>query len=196
MNQRQRLLLERLSTQEVLTIADLAQELSVSKMTIHRDLEALQQAGLILKRHGKIFATAKLRGEDATHCQMCNRNIAAQNLFTLLTREGRKISYCCPHCGLLAYGCRQDVWQSLATDFLHGHVISAWQAYFLVEPGLQICCSPSVLAFASEEEVKRFQKGFGGRIETLQAAIDFLTQSSISMKNYHSEQGGFDERTT
>lgn len=193
MNHRQKLIIEKLSIEEFLNISALAKELSVLKMTIHRDLDALQRAGLTLKQHGKVYATARLRGEDPLHCQMCSRNLTAQNLFTLISQEGRKNYYCCPHCGLLAYGYREAVWQCLATDFLHGHTVSAAQAYYLIEPDLKVCCSPSVLAFASEEEAKRFQMGFGGRIKTMLAAIYFLNRDNVGMKNSYSTQGKFNE---
>lgn len=70
-------------------------------------------------------------------------------------------------------------WQSLATDFLHGHVITASQAHYLVLSDLTICCSPSVLAFAKKEEAIKFQVGFGGRILDFHLALDFVTHGVL-----------------
>lgn len=179
MNYRQKLILDKLNHTEVVTIAALAQELAVSKMTIHRDLAALQQAGLILKQHGKVSATAKLSGYDPTLCSICGQKIKERNTFTIIDTEGRKYHFCCPHCGLLAYSRQANNWQILATDFIHGHVMTASQAHFLIDPDLTICCSPSFLAFSSPEEALKFQKGFGGRIVNLHLAVEFLTQSTL-----------------
>ncbi|MCX8061163.1 MAG: DeoR family transcriptional regulator [Anaerolineales bacterium] len=176
MNYRQKRILEKLAQEDVLSIAALAQELSVSKMTIHRDLDALSRAGLISKQHGKITATARLRGVDPSLCQMCDRKIKERNVYILIGADGKKVHLCCPHCGLIAYSHGEDVWQCFATDFLHGHVITASQAHYLFEPDLRICCSPSVLAFASVEEAQKFQKGFGGQIVDFNLAVELLTK--------------------
>lgn len=56
MNYCQKLILDKLNQTEVVSIAILAQELAVLRMTIHRDLEAFQRAGLILKQLGEVFA--------------------------------------------------------------------------------------------------------------------------------------------
>lgn len=181
MNYRQKLILDKLNQVEVVSIATLAQELAVSKMTIHRDLAALQQAGLILKQHGKISATAKLSGYDASLCSMCGQKIKERNAFTIIDAEGRKFNFCCPHCGLIMYSRQANSWQILATDFLHGHVITASEAHYLIDPDLTICCSPSVLAFSSHGEALKFQQGFGGRIVNLHLAVEFLTQSTIKL---------------
>lgn len=174
MNYRQKLILEKLNQTEIVTIATLAKELAVSKMTIHRDLETLQQAGLIVKQHGKVSATAKLRLDDPTLCSMCGQKIKERHTFTIIDTEGKKIHLCCPHCGLIAYSRQVNRWQTLATDFIHGHVMTAAQAHYLIDPELTICCSPSVLAFSSHEEALKFQKGFGGRIVNFHLAIEFL----------------------
>ena len=180
MNYRQKLILDKLNQSEVVTIATLAKELAVSKMTIHRDLEGLRQAGLILKQHGKVSATAKLRRDDPTLCAMCGQKIKERHTFTIIDTEGKKFHLCCPHCGLMAYTRQANSWQMLATDFLLGHVITAAQAHYLIDPELTICCSPSVLAFSSHEEALKFQKGFGGQIVNFHQAIQFLTQSTIN----------------
>ncbi|MCS6906680.1 MAG: DeoR family transcriptional regulator [Anaerolineales bacterium] len=177
LNHRQRLILEKLAQEGELTVTSLAEALSVSRMTIHRDLDGLRQAGLVVKQHGRVAATAKLRGEDPSHCQMCGQAIRERCGFLLLTKAGKKEYLCCPHCGLLACGHRQDIWQTLAADFLHGHMITATQAYYLLQPDLTVCCSPSVFAFASQQEVSKFQKGFGGRIADFHTAVEFLSQS-------------------
>ncbi len=147
-------------------------------MTIHRDLAGLQAAGLIHKHHGKITATARLRGNDPTQCSLCGQKIKERNTFTMIDTEGKKLHLCCPHCGLMAYSRQMNIWQTFATDFIHGHVLTASYAYYLVESELMICCSPSVLAFSSREEALKLQKGFGGKVVDFQMAIEFLTHNT------------------
>lgn len=175
MNQRQKIILDKFAQQETLEIASLAQELAVSKMTIYRDVNLLQQAGLIIRKHGKISATTKLRGDDPEYCPMCGRRNSLRTGFTLITKEGMKTHLCCPHCGLMAYSRFDETWQSLATDFLYGHVITATQAKYLIKSDVTICCSPSVITFASEQDALKFQKGYGGEIVDFKDAIRYIT---------------------
>ena len=68
----------------------------------------------------------------------------------------------------------EGVLQSMTADFLHGHMISATQAYFVVQSALNICCVPSILSFGSKQEAESFTKGFGGKVANLKEAIHFL----------------------
>ncbi|PWH14650.1 MAG: hypothetical protein DDG59_12520 [Anaerolineae bacterium] len=179
MNYRQKLILEKLAARDYMTIEALAQEFGVSKMTIHRDLAALQQAGFVLKQYGKVTAMPKRNSSWADQCQMCGQKIKEQNAFTLVSAEGNLYRLCCPHCGLMAYRQHGDSWQTLATDFLHGHVITAFQAHYLIDLELTICCSPTVLAFDSRAEALKFQKGFGGRVVDFYQAVEFINQNPI-----------------
>jgi hypothetical protein len=72
----------------------------------------------------------------------------------------------------------QGVWQSMTMDFLHGHMISASQAIFLMNSELTVCCVPSVLSFGSRAEAEKFQTGFGGQLSNMEEAIRFLRGST------------------
>lgn len=62
----------------------------------------------------------------------------------------------------------------MTTDFLHGHMISANQAFYLIGSDLNICCVPSILSFGSKQEAEKFQTGFGGKLAGMDEAIQFL----------------------
>lgn len=61
-------------------------------------------------------------------------------------------------------------------DFLHGHMISANQAIYLLGSDLNICCVPTILTFGSRLEAERFQKGFGGTLATMEEARRYITE--------------------
>jgi nitrous oxide reductase accessory protein NosL len=68
----------------------------------------------------------------------------------------------------------KDALQSLTADYLHGHIISADQAVYILGSDLTVCCVPSVLSFGSRQDAQKFQKGFGGTIANIEEAIKYL----------------------
>jgi len=66
---------------------------------------------------------------------------------------------------------RTDMVSALTTDYLYGKMVNVRQASYLIESDIKPCCTPSVLSFASEEDTRRFQKGFGGMVMDYQQAI-------------------------
>ncbi len=155
------------------SVQELAGKLSVSAMTIHRDLNRLAAAGLIVKSHGGASLAAPAAGpRDA--CAMCEKPVNERTAFLLRLSSGEQRRACCAHCGLMLQEMTADVQQVLTADFLHLHVVSAPQAAYLIESGLTVCCVPSVLAFGSEAEARKFQKGFGGSVVDQAGAMRFL----------------------
>jgi nitrous oxide reductase accessory protein NosL len=49
-------------------------------------------------------------------------------------------------------------------------MVNARQATFLLGSKVTLCCEPSALCFASEEDALHFQLGFGGQVCTLEQA--------------------------
>lgn len=68
----------------------------------------------------------------------------------------------------------QGTWQSLTTDYLYGHMVSATQATYLIGCEISVCCVPSILSFGSRQDAEKFQKGFGGKLATMSEAIRHL----------------------
>lgn len=171
---RQHRIIELLSERGAVQVEDLVKVLGVSKMTVHRDLDALEADGRLRKVHGGAALTdAAPSGE----CTFCHGSIPpdSRSKVTLHLTDGTQHQACCPHCGLLALpSLGNSVASVLVTDFLYGRVVNGRSAAYVVNPGLDICCSPTTLAFQLTADAERFQRGFGGQVLNLSQAIDVL----------------------
>ncbi len=161
-------------------VTNLSAALGVSRMTIHRDLDALVQEGLV----EKVFGGAVLPGAHRStageaSCALCGKTINPRTRVVLHTRSGDAIETCCPHCALLLMETRDDLETAMAVDFIHGQMINLKTATFLVNPEVTVCCTPSVLCFADDEEARRFQQGFRGERVALPRARQLI---AIEMK--------------
>jgi DeoR/GlpR family transcriptional regulator of sugar metabolism len=183
--QRQHQILEILHQKGSATTQELAEALEVSTMTIHRDLSKLAEAGLLQKVHGgatyipttePISRTFPAPVENNA-CTMCGKTISGRNTFILRKSNGEILRACCGHCGLMLMLHMPDISSAMVTDFLHGHVVGARQATYLLHSSLIVCCSPSVICFANQHEAINFQKGFGGSLADFETARQFLEHS-------------------
>jgi len=175
---REKQILERLKKKPGSTsIQDLARAFSVSTMTIHRDLNRLAQSGFVRKQHGSATVVDDQPDAVQSPCAMCGKTTIGKKVFIVHQTAGEQKSACCAHCGLMLQAQTRDAWQSMTTDFLHSHMISANQAIYLIGSDLNVCCVPSILTFGSRQEAERFQTGCGGRITDLEGAIVFLLGS-------------------
>lgn len=168
---REKKILELLQAQGSASIQELAEAFNVSNMTIHRDLNKLEQSGQIQKKHGGVTLAGKSTGGGEYTCTMCNKPISERTVFIVQTESGEQKRACCAHCGLMIQSQSKDAWQSLTTDYLHGHMVSANQAIYVIGSELNICCVPSVLSFGARLEAEKFQKGFGGSLFIMDEAI-------------------------
>jgi len=71
-------------------------------------------------------------------------------------------------------GQSKDILQSLTADYLHGHIISAGQAVYVIGSDLTVCCVPSVFSFGSQQDASKFQKGFGGTLANMDETSHYL----------------------
>ncbi|MFN8381021.1 MAG: DeoR family transcriptional regulator [Anaerolineales bacterium] len=168
---REKKILEFLQKQGSASIQELAEAFAVSNMTIHRDLNKMEQTGYIQKKHGGVTLAEKSSMSDEHICVMCKKSASERTVFIVQLESGGQKRACCAHCGLMIQSQSKDVWQSLTPDYLHGHMVSANQAIYVIGSELNICCVPSVLSFGSQKEAEKFQKGFGGRLFTMEDAI-------------------------
>lgn len=176
-HQRQEKIAAHLSETETCTIQELAEEFSVSSMTIHRDLDKLSEQGEVIKVHGGVMLRPSPKATDApSTCPMCQQGVREQLAFSLQFDDGSSKQACCPHCGLMMLNMDEPSLM-LATDFLHGNKVNAVQAIYLVKPILKTCCSPAVISFELREDAQRFQQGFGGELMDFVAARDFLSSA-------------------
>ena len=172
--EREKLILERLKKKGNVSVQELAEALSVSTMTIHRDLNQLEEKGQIRKRHGGASLVLNENDQVQSPCAMCGKSTVGRKVFIIYLSKGEQRSACCAHCGLMLLTVTKGAWQSMTMDFLHGHMISANQAIYLIGCDLNVCCVPTILTFGSHEEAVRFQSGFGGKITSMDEAIQFL----------------------
>lgn len=173
---REKQILELLKKQDSVSIQELAETFSVSTMTIHRDLNRLEKMGRINKRHGSAVLAGNEAGPSMSLCDMCGKSTDGKKIFTIYLSNGEQHIACCAHCGLMLLTVTKGAWQSMTMDYLHGHMISANQAIYLIGCDLNVCCVPTILTFGSREEATRFQTGFGGRLATMEETIRFLLQ--------------------
>jgi hypothetical protein len=167
---RQQQLHEWLQTQGSISIAEIEARFGVSIPTASRDMRALLEAGLVTKTNrGLKLATPAEVTQKEGKCAFCGGAINERATFVIQMQDGSQRSACCPHCGLMALS-QPGVVTALASDFLYGRMVNARQAAFLVESSISLCCEPSVLCFGNLTEAKNFQKGFGGKVCTLDAA--------------------------
>ncbi len=166
-------ILAHLQKQGHASIQELADQLAVSVMTVHRDLNRLAAAGMVVKAHGSAsLASPASAAKDA--CAMCGKTVNERTAFILQLGNGEQRRACCAHCGLMLQEMTPNVTQSLTADFLHPHMVSAGQAVYLLQSEVTVCCAPSVLSFGSPQEAEKFQKGFGGRAANMKETIQAL----------------------
>jgi len=171
---REKKILEILQKQGSASIQELMEAFDVSNMTIHRELNKLADAGFIQKKHGGVSLVSPVPAADSNQCAMCNKPISERTVFIVRLENGEQKRTCCAHCGLMIQNQFKDALQSLTADYLHGHIISANQAIYILASELTICCVPSVLSFASQTDTAKFRKGFGGTQANMDQAIHYL----------------------
>lgn len=182
-DQRRHHILSALASQGRVEITELAQTLNVSVMTIHRDLDTLEQAGHLQKVRGGAVQTIAVEAEGnrdvgAEVCMACFAPVTVRTQVTLHLQDGSRQRACCPHCGLMVLArIPAQVSGFLVTDFLNGLMVNGRTAIYLAAPDLAICCTPSMLAFEDKKNAERFQVGFGGTLMALDEAIVFVRTS-------------------
>ncbi|HHB91059.1 MAG TPA: DeoR family transcriptional regulator [Anaerolineae bacterium] len=168
--ERREYILNRLRKEGRVQVRELSQELGVSHMTIHRDLDYLVSVDDRVK---KVFGGAILDRPyqpEPGKCAMCGKPVPSRTGVSLQTASGQRLEACCPHCALLLVESRGDVVSGMATDYILERVVNLKSAVFLLESDVVVCCTPSVLCFEDEDHARRFQQGFGGQIADLEEA--------------------------
>jgi hypothetical protein len=173
---RQQLLLEWLQTQHSASISEIEAHFKISPATAYRDTRALVQAGAAVKSSNGVKLAPPSTVQVGTDqrddpCAFCGGAINERLAFIFQLLDGSQRKACCPHCGLMALG-RMEVVSAMASDFLYGHKINIRNAVFLLESSVNLCCSPSVLCFATEADAVHSQAGFGGYICSFERAVE------------------------
>lgn len=162
-----------------LSVKELARRLNVSTMTVHRDLNKLATAGHVEKVHGGAVLAADSSLSPQPVCSLCTGSIRERTACLITLVDGAQRRACCPHCGLLMLRDATNVGAALINDFLYGRRVNAFQAHYVVESSVTLCCVPSILAFASPTDAARFQRGFGGTLKSFDEAIRYLVSAHV-----------------
>ncbi len=184
--ERRRELLAWLEQRGCLTLAEMVARFGVSKMTLHRDLAALEKRQALKRIHGgavfgeKAGARVPASGisqQDRDDCLICQRPVGQHLHYSLTALGGKLQRYCCAHCGVSAQLASPEQWSmAMATDFLTGRPHPAQQSWFVLGSVVAPCCRPSMLTFEEEIMAKRFETGFGGQLGRLPQALDYLQE--------------------
>ena len=174
---RQQDILERLQTSQSLKIEEIKKDFAVSIATAYRDIQALIKAGLAIKSTGGVkLARYSEQARVSEKCLFCGGVTKERSVFMVRMQDGSQNRACCPHCGLLALG-QPGAQSAFASDFLYGRLVNVRQAFFLFGGKVNLCCEPSVLCFATKEDARSFQLGFGGEVFDLTRALAKLQES-------------------
>lgn len=183
--ERRKQLLEWLEEEGSLSLTQIVERFAISKMTAHRDLEALELRNALKRIHGGAVAIDKSPAKISADrpaaaqgsCLVCYRPASQHLLYSLTLNSGEQKVACCPHCGVSAHLMLGDqVAMALTADYLTGRPHPAQGSVFLLGSTAVPCCKPSMLTFEDAEMARRFQTGFGGTLGDLQQAIDYLQQ--------------------
>lgn len=172
---RQRQIMVSLQEQGAVTISDLRQRLGVSGMTIHRDLDRLAAQGLVRKvRGGAVPAAAGEMPPGGERCVVCGKPVLPRSAWSISPSSGPRRPACCAHCGLLELARSGDALSALATDFLYGRMVNAYQASYVIDGEITLCCTPSTLCFAERADAEKFAAAFGGTVHDFTSALSAL----------------------
>ena len=170
--ERRKRILQRLQQEGSLDLDTIARELGMSLMTINRDVQLLASEGKIKRVHGGVVLPETARQE--TNCATCHAPISTRTQFFFTTATGANLCYCCPHCGIAQLNRLSTAIGVFTTDFLYGTMINAFNATYVINSRISLCCEPSVLSFKDREEALAFHNGFGGDVLDLKDSANYL----------------------
>ncbi|WP_206207674.1 DeoR family transcriptional regulator [Virgibacillus indicus] len=176
--ERQNRIRELILERHYLKISELSKEIGVSEMTIHRDLKALLNEGIVIKTFGGVMLANNNTSKNAVsdECIICSRKVNERLTYQLFLPNNIREIACCAHCGLLRTRQLGDkVVQAICSDFLRHTTISAALAWYVMDTSIQLgCCHPQVLTFEWKEHADKFVKGFGGNVYGFNEAMEVI----------------------
>jgi hypothetical protein len=157
---RQREIIKLVQEKRDLSMDELRQTLGISQATAYREIQELSQLGLVAKIPGGI---SKIE-TSLDRCVQCRGETNARTTFIIEQKDGKKLSACCSHCGLMALASNSNVSTAMTVDFIYGKMLNVSQAWYVLNSNVVLCCSPSILSFSNREDATRFTLGFGGEV--------------------------------
>ncbi len=134
-----------------------------------------------------VGAWYELRERPPVFCELSGRPIHA-NMDTVVQVDGKRLHTCCPRCPLTyAAQTGERVRLLQVTDYVSGKKLAAADAYYVDGSQVEMCaaprlrtdesqtpyarlfdrCSPSLLAFAREDQARAFLAQYGGTLQRL-----------------------------
>ncbi|MEI6290326.1 MAG: DeoR family transcriptional regulator [Chloroflexota bacterium] len=165
---RQQSILNLLLEKKDLTVAEIQQSEGISMATAYREIQSIVMQGLAAKTVGGITRNQKTPG----NCFHCGRDGSPRESFIIEKKDGSRANACCPHCGLLAIKERNDINSAMTIDFFYGTLLSASQAWYVINSSIAPCCRPSVLTFADPTDAQRLTQAFGGEVTSFPEALE------------------------
>ncbi|MDX1415020.1 MAG: DeoR family transcriptional regulator [Candidatus Promineifilaceae bacterium] len=172
-------ILEWLEQEGIISIQELQERLNVSHMTVHRDLDHLAAQQQVKKVRGGV-----MRARDPLpptpqrqNCSMCGGRVLNRTEVVIHRSNGERILACCPHCGIMMITDSSEEVSILARDFIYGRMVNIFQATYVVDSEVRVCCVPSTLCFASMSDAQKFQHGFEGKVLNFKGVHDYLMRA-------------------
>lgn len=157
---RQREILKLVQSKKDLSIEDMKQSIGISQATAYREIQDLSKMGLVAKIPGGI----SLMETVSNRCVQCRGETNVRTTFIIEQTDGRKLSACCAHCGMMALANNTEASTAMTMDFIYGKMLSVSQAWYVLNSSVVLCCSPSILSFSNREDAVRFTQGYGGEV--------------------------------
>ena len=118
-------------------------------------------------------------------CDACHRTMRDETHYQIAHTDGTLSELCCPRCGLRHQATLTDVAKSEVADYHTGRMFAAKEAFFVEGSDVHACdhhqlvqedrsgsqyaltwdrCLPSLVAFVSEEQARKFREDHGGQL--------------------------------
>jgi DeoR/GlpR family transcriptional regulator of sugar metabolism len=175
---RQREIIKLVNQKGDLTVEQLRETIDISQATAYREIQDLAQMGLVNNISGGISRVEN----SPKRCVQCGRENNPRTVFLIEQNDGEKLAACCSHCGLMALAKRTDISTAMTTDFFYGTMLSASQAWYVLDSSVSLCCRPSTLSFSSADDAQRFVQGFGGEMVNFTEAQEKIKEK-MAFKN-------------
>jgi DeoR family transcriptional regulator, copper-sensing transcriptional repressor len=177
-NERQQQIKDLIYQRKTLKISELSEIFKVSDMTIHRDIKALVEEGIVDKTFGGISLIEQVSRQVSTNdCVVCYRSIQDRFSYRLILTNNRVESTCCTHCGMIRHKLLEnEVIEALTSDFFTHTTISAKNAWFVMDSTVDFnCCQPHAIPFNHKNHAEGFVRGFGGEVLSFTEAMIKMT---------------------
>lgn len=175
-DERQAQVVRWLRERPALKIEAIQAELGVSRMTVHRDLAALEGRGIVERFRGGVRLRSVDERASTDRCSVCMGEVNERLQCVATSAAGVVSRTCCAHCLLMQHDQLVVGGNVLVRDFVYGRMVSSATAFYVFGSRVALCCEPSVIAFRDEADAWSFQGGFGGQVSDLAGAVRLVRE--------------------